>query len=427
MDINQSKNLFRRALHSIPGGVNSPVRAYKSVGMDPLFIDSAKGSKIFDQDGNEFIDYVGSWGPMILGHGNLLVLNKIEDVIQKGLSFGAPTFSEIALAELIKSAIPSIDLVRMVNSGTEATMSAIRVARGYTKKDKIIKFIGCYHGHADYLLVKAGSGALTLGTPDSPGVPQSFVEHTLLANFNDLDSVGNLLEQNHGDIAAIILEPIAGNMGMILPSTNFLQGLRNLCDQNGIVLIFDEVMTGFRVSFGGAQDLFHIVPDMTCLGKIIGGGLPVGAYGGRQDIMEVVSPSGTVYQAGTLSGNPIAMTAGIATLEELKKPGFYEDFGSKTSWLINELKEVFDHSGHNYRMSSICGMFGFSFINQDIHSYDQAVQCDTEKYAKLFKNMLLNGVYLAPSAFESAFISTAHTDEDLKKTVAAFKISLDLL
>ena len=362
MKTTNSNQAFQRAQMSIPGGVNSPVRAYKSVGLSPLFIQSASGSKITDIDGNEYIDYVGSWGPMILGHAYPEVIEAVRAAAQSGLSFGAPTNLEIDLAELIKSMMPNIEMVRMVNSGTEATMSAIRLARGFTKRDKIIKFSGCYHGHADHLLVKAGSGALTFGSPDSPGVPEAFAQETLIAKYNDLENVKSLIDSYSGEIAAIIIEPVAGNMGVITPEAGFLQGLRSICDLEGILLIFDEVMTGFRVAKGGAQELFHIVPDLTTLGKIIGGGLPVGAYGGRMDIMQQISPSGSIYQAGTLSGNPMAMTAGIATLNEINKPGFYEDLVGNTTWLVNEIKDILSKASVPHSISQVGAMFGFFFV-----------------------------------------------------------------
>jgi len=420
----KSNELFRRAQLSLPGGVNSPVRAFKSVGLSPLFIKKAAGSYVYDEDGNKFIDYVGSWGPMILGHSNPIVLEEIHKALENGLSFGAPTKIEIELAELIKQMMPNIDMLRMVNSGTEATMSAIRLARGFTKRDKIIKFSGCYHGHADFLLVKAGSGAATLGTPDSLGVPATFAQETLIAEYNNLDDVRDLIDMHVGEIAAIIVEPVAGNMGVITPKAGFLKGIREICDREGIVLIFDEVMTGFRVSKGGAQELFHIIPDLTTLGKIIGGGMPVGAYGGRQDIMEKVSPLGDVYQAGTLSGNPIAMTAGYTTLKELNKPGVYEDISSKASWLVNEIKDIFTQASIPFRIQQVGGMFGFFFIDQDVNCFGDALKCDTVRFAAFFKEMLGQGIYLAPSAFEASFMSTAHSEEDLEKTRDAFKISI---
>ncbi|NQU63369.1 MAG: glutamate-1-semialdehyde 2,1-aminomutase [SAR324 cluster bacterium] len=420
-----SNQLFLRAQQSIPGGVNSPVRAFRSVGLNPLFIKSAAGSKIVDADGNEFIDYVGSWGPMILGHGHPAVLETLHKTMDFGISYGAPTEVEIELAELIKNMMPNLDMIRMVNSGTEATMSAIRVARGFTGRDKIIKFAGCYHGHADYLLVKAGSGAVTLGSPDSPGVPASFARETLIAEYNSLENVRTLIEQYPDEIAAIILEPVAGNMGVITPKHGFLSGIRELCDREGIILIFDEVMTGFRVSKGGAQELYHIMPDLTTLGKIIGGGLPVGAYGGRRDIMQRVSPMGDIYQAGTLSGNPLAMNAGLATLKELNRPGFYEDIGSKTNWLVNEMKDILEKASVPFRMQSVGGMYGLYFIDQDVFSFADALKCDTDRYARFFREMLNQGIYLAPSAFEATFMSAAHSESDLEKTRDAFKESIN--
>lgn len=420
-----SNQLFHRAQLSIPGGVNSPVRAFRSVGLKPLFIRSAKGSRIIDVDGNSFIDYVGSWGPMILGHSHPQVLAALKQVMENGLSFGAPIEAEIELAEQIKRMMTSMDLVRMVNSGTEATMSAIRVARGFTGREKIIKFAGCYHGHADYLLVKAGSGAATLGTPDSPGVPAAFAQETLIAEYNNLDSVRDLIDAFSGEIAAIILEPVAGNMGVIPPRHGFLKGLREICDREGILLIFDEVMTGFRVAKGGAQELFHVIPDLTTLGKIIGGGMPVGAYGGRMDIMQKVSPAGDVYQAGTLSGNPLAMTAGLATLKAVDQAGFYEDIGSKTTWLVDEMKDILNKASIPYHLSCVGAMFGLFFVDKDVHSFEDALRCDTERYAAYFREMLLQGVYLAPSTFEAAFMSAAHSEADLEKTRDAFQAAIE--
>jgi len=425
MHFSKSKALFSQAQTLIPGGVNSPVRAFRSVGMDPLFIKKGKGSKIWDVDGNCFIDYVCSWGPLILGHAHDAVLEKLNETMASGLSFGAPIEMEIELAALITKLVPSIEMVRMVNSGTEATMSAIRLARGYTGRDKLVKFTGCYHGHADYLLVKAGSGATTLGAPDSPGVPKAFTEETLLTPYNDLNAAIDLVGAHSGEIAAIILEPLAGNMGVIAPEPGFLKGLRDLCDREGILLIFDEVMSGFRAAKGGAQELFHVQPDLTTLGKVIGGGMPVGAYGGRADIMAQVSPSGSVYQAGTLSGNPMAMAAGIVTLQELDKPGFYEDLCQKTTWLTNEMKDCLDKKGVPHSMTTMGSMFGFFFSDQRITSYEEALGCDTERYGKYFRSMLTKGVYLAPSAFEAAFMSAAHSEEDLQKTADAFKVTLE--
>lgn len=420
----KSSKLFERAQKSIPGGVNSPVRAFKSVNLSPLFINKASGSKIYDADGQEYIDYVGSWGPMILGHAHPEIIETVRQTSANGLSFGAPTELEILLAEKIKAFIPSIDQIRMVNSGTEATMSAIRVARGFTGRDKIIKFSGCYHGHADFLLVKAGSGATTLGSPDSPGVPNAFASETLIAQYNNLQNVQNLTDQFPKDIAAIILEPVAGNMGVIPPKKEFLEGLRTICDTHGIVLIFDEVMSGFRVAKGGAQEIFGIKPDLTTLGKIIGGGMPVGAYGGKKEIMNVVSPAGSVYQAGTLSGNPLAMAVGLKTLSLLEEKNFYPKLIEKTSKLTSGLEDIFKSHQLKYRINQVGAMFGFFFIDQDVDCYEDAVKCDTKLFARLFEGLIEEGIYIAPSAFESLFVSIAHSDEDIKTTLTAFDKSL---
>ncbi len=424
MHTEQSKKLFYLAQKRLPGGVNSPVRAFKSVNMTPLFITRGQGSKIFDKDGNEFIDYVGSWGPMILGHANPKIIRKLKETLENGTSFGAPTEGEILLAEMICEAVKSVEMIRLVNSGTEAAMAVLRLARGYTKRDKIIKFEGCYHGSVDPLLVKAGSGAMTLGIPDSPGVPLSFVEHTLQAKFNDLNSVISIIEENPQDIAAIVLEPVAGNMGMIPPEHGFLKGLRDLSDREGILLIFDEVMSGFRVDFGGAQSIFGIVPDLSIFGKVIGGGLPVGAYGGRQDIMINVAPSGPIYQAGTLSGNPLAVTAGLTTLEMLKDQNPYPELGQKTAWLCEELKAAGESVGIQIQTQSIGGMFGYFFSENKVLNFQEALKSDTKKFTKFFQKMLREGIYLPPSAFESLFISTAHSEEDLEKTASAFRKAL---
>jgi len=421
MQITNSLQFFSRAKCRIPGGVNSPVRAFKSVNLTPLFIKNGLGSKLYDTDGNEYIDYVGSWGPMILGHANPQILRKLEETLRSGISFGAPTEGEILLAESICEAVPSVEMIRLVNSGTEAAMSALRVARGYTGRDKIIKFEGCYHGSVDSLLVQAGSGAMTLGIPDSPGVPNNFVELTLQAKYNDIQSVITLVEENFQEIAAIILEPIAGNMGMITPENGFLNGLRELCDREGILLIFDEVMTGFRVDYGGAQNIFGIVPDMSIFGKIIGGGLPVGAYGGRQDIMLQVAPAGSIYQAGTLSGNPLAVSAGLKTLEILKKQDPYSDLSHKTSWLIGELQSSADIAGIPIQTNAIGGMFGFFFSGNSVKNYEDALKTNKELFSSFFKSMLEQGIYIAPSPFESLFVSTAHSEEDLEKTSLAFR------
>jgi len=424
MQITQSKQLFSRAQQRIPGGVNSPVRAFKSVNMTPLFITRAQGSKLYDADGNEFIDFVGSWGPMILGHAHTEVVRKLEETLLKGTSFGAPTEGEILLAEMVCEAVPSVEMLRLVNSGSEAAMAVLRVARGYTGRDKIIKFEGCYHGSVDPLLVQAGSGAMTLGIPDSPGVPASFVEHTLQAKFNDLDSVIKLVEENSSKIAAVIIEPVAGNMGMIPPEHGFLQGLRDLCDREGILLIFDEVMSGFRVDYGGAQALFGVLPDMSIFGKIIGGGLPVGAYGGRQDIMLQVAPAGPVYQAGTLSGNPLAVAAGLSTLEILRKGNPYPELGQKTSWLSGEFQSAAESAGVPLQTQAMGGMFGFFFSETPVRNYQDALNSDVERFTRFFRSMLNQGIYLAPSAFESLFVSTAHSEKDLELTARAFRKAL---
>ena len=419
MQINQSSSLFARAQLRIPGGVNSPVRAFKSVRSTPLFIREGKGSHITDVDGNDYIDYIGSWGPLILGHCHPEVMAAIEEALHRGASFGTPTEGEVHLAEMICTAVNSVEMVRLTNSGTEAAMAAIRVARGYTGRDKIIKFEGCYHGSVDSLLVKAGSGVMTLGLPDSPGVPASFVEHTLLADFNNLESVTDLFDEYGSEIAAVVLEPVAGNMGMVVPDLDFLKGLRNLCDVHGALLVFDEVMTGFRVDYGGAQEIFGIIPDMTIFGKVIGGGLPVGAYGGRQDVMLMVAPAGPVYQAGTLSGNPLAVAAGRKTLEILQAPDTYAELSRKSSWLIDEMRQSAGQNGIPFQTNVMGGMFGFFFAEKPVRNYQDAAESDQDRFRKFFIGMLKEGIYLAPSAFESGFISMAHTEEDLEKTAAA--------
>ena len=419
MQINQSSSLFARAQLRIPGGVNSPVRAFKSVRSTPLFIREGKGSHITDVDGNDYIDYIGSWGPLILGHCHPEVMAAIEEALHQGASFGTPTEGEVHLAEMICTAVNSVEMVRLTNSGTEASMAAIRVARGYTGRDKIIKFEGCYHGSVDSLLVKAGSGVMTLGLPDSPGVPASFVEHTLLADFNNLESVTDLFDEYGPEIAAVVLEPVAGNMGMVVPDLDFLKGLRNLCDVHGSLLVFDEVMTGFRVDYGGAQEIFGIIPDMTIFGKVIGGGLPVGAYGGRQDVMLMVAPAGPVYQAGTLSGNPLAVAAGRKTLEILQAPDTYAELSRKSNWLIDEMRQSAGQNGIPLQTNVMGGMFGFFFAEKPVRNYQDAAESDQDRFRKFFMGMLKEGIYLAPSAFESGFISMAHTEEDLEKTAAA--------
>ena len=419
--MSQSEYWYNKAQQCIPGGVNSPVRAFKAVGGTPPFIASALGAQIIDIDGNQYIDYVGSWGPMILGHAHPEVIEAVKTAAQNSLSFGAPCIQEVTLAELICERIPSVDQVRMVSSGTEATMSAIRLARGYSGKNKLIKFEGCYHGHADGLLVKAGSGALTFGVPSSPGVPPGTTADTLTATFNDLDSVAALFEKHGEDIAAIILEPIAGNMNMVLPTPVFLQGLRDLCDQYHSVLIFDEVMTGFRVGPKGAQSLYDVVPDMTTFGKVIGGGMPVGAFGGRADIMAQLAPVGPVYQAGTLSGNPIAMTAGLTTLQLLQQPGQYNQLAASTEALVSGLLDCAQQAGVALRANYACGMFGLFFTEDEspIQSYRQVMACDQTRFCTFFQQMLANGIYLAPSAFEAGFVSLAHTQADIDQTLAA--------
>jgi glutamate-1-semialdehyde 2,1-aminomutase len=411
--------LFKDAQNLIPGGVNSPVRAFKSVGIEPLFIKKALGSRLYDADNNSYIDYVGSWGPMILGHCHPQVVKSVQAAVADGSSFGAPTELEVTLAKMVIDAVPSIEMVRMVSSGTEATMSAIRLARGYTNRTKIIKFSGCYHGHSDALLVKAGSGAATFGVPDSPGVPADFAKHTLTADFNDLSSVKKLVAENKGEVACVIVEPIAGNMGTVPPQEGFLEGLRTLCTSEGIVLIFDEVMTGFRVAYGGAQELYGVTPDMTTLGKIIGGGLPVGAFGGKKEIMQLLSPAGGVYQAGTLSGNPLAMTAGIETLKALQEKGFYQKLEEKSSYLAAGIAKAAKEAGYPIFSTRVGSMFCAFFTSNEVHDWTGAATCDTKAFAKYFRSMLEQGVYLAPSQFETAFVSIAHSTEDLDKTIAA--------
>lgn len=422
-----SSNLFTQAEHVIPGGVNSPVRAFKSVGGTPLFIKHATGAYITDADDREYIDYVGSWGPMIAGHNHPHVRRAVETAIQQGLSFGAPTEREIQLAEKICALVPSIEQVRLVNSGTEATMSAIRLARGFTGRDKFIKFIGCYHGHADSLLVQAGSGALTFGVPSSAGVPAGHVKDTLCAPYNDLNAVEALIKANPNEIAAMIVEPVAGNMNCIPPVPGFLEGLRRLCDEHGIVLIFDEVMTGFRVALGGAQALFNIRPDLTTLGKVIGGGMPVGAFGGRRDIMAYLAPLGPVYQAGTLSGNPIGTAAGLANLSLVEAPGFFDTLTARTHALCDGLKDAARAKGVGLQTQVVGGMFGIFFTDGEAPTTLEEVKaCDTAAFNRFFHTMLDHGVYLAPSAFEAGFVSSAHTDADIANTIAAASQSLTI-
>jgi len=411
-------SLFTKAQQYIPGGVNSPVRAFRGVGGEPVFIRNGKGAYLIDVEGQSYIDYIGSWGPLILGHAHPQAIERVKAAVERGLSFGAPTEIEIQLAEKICSLMPNIEMIRMVSSGTEATMSAIRLARGFTGRDKIVKFAGCYHGHADSLLVKSGSGSLTLGIPDSGGVPADLAQHTLIAEYNDLSTVEQLFSKYGSKIAAIIVEPIAGNMNCILPKKDFLPGLRALCDQYQSLLIFDEVMTGFRVALGGAQALYGIKPDLTTLAKIIGGGMPVGAFGGRKDIMECLAPLGSVYQAGTLSGNPIAMTAGLATLELITMPGFYEALNQKTERLIKGLYAAAHQVGIAFLAQHVGSMFGLFFTDQtEVSSYEQVKKTNVEQFRYFFHAMLKEGVYFAPSAFEAGFVSAAHADKEIDLTI----------
>ncbi|GAB4416729.1 MAG: glutamate-1-semialdehyde 2,1-aminomutase [Thermodesulfovibrionales bacterium] len=419
MNWSRSKRLFKRAQELIPGGVNSPVRAFKAVGGNPLFIERAEGSKIYDIDGNEYIDYVLSWGPMILGHSHPSVVKVLKSAIEKGTSFGAPTALEVELAQKVIAAYPSIEKIRMVNSGTEATMSAIRVARGYTGKDRVIKFEGCYHGHANGLLVKAGSGATTFGVPDSPGVPRSYAKNTLTVPFNDSKTFIDVIKKEWKSTACVILEPVVGNIGCVLPRPGFLETLRKETEKYGIVLIFDEVMTGFRVSYGGAQAYYGIKPDMTCLGKVIGGGLPVGAYGGKKEIMSMVAPEGPVYQAGTLSGNPIAMTAGIETLRILSRRGIYEKLERTMQHLEDGLRDAARRAGVKTRFYRAGTMFCTYFTDREVIDYASARSSDTRKFSRFFMGMLKRGINIAPSQFEAGFISLAHSKRDIDKTIGA--------
>lgn len=424
----KNEQLFLQAKKHIPGGVNSPVRAFAGVGGTPVFIERAKGSKIYDTEGNPYIDYVGSWGPMILGHAFEPVINAVKQAAEDGLSFGTPTPFETTIADKICEIVPSVEMVRMANSGTEATMSAIRLARGYTGRDKIVKFEGCYHGHSDSLLVKAGSGMLDIGEPTSKGVPADFAKHTLTLPYNDINALQACFEKFGDELACVIVEPIAGNMNMIIPTQAFHNALRELCTQHGVVLIFDEVMTGFRVGLGGAQAHFGITPDLTCFGKIIGAGLPVGAFGGKREIMECIAPLGGVYQAGTLSGNPLAMRAGIAMFEHLTVDGLYEELASKIDYLLSGIRQMADKHGIAIRTNQLGGMFGLFFVGDAFEqgneqdkpqNFDDVTKCDAKQFATFFHGMLAEGVYLAPSAFEAAFISTEHTQQDLDATIAA--------
>ncbi len=418
-----NQQLFEKSQQLIPGGVNSPVRAFRSVGGTPIFFKRGKGSRLWDVDGKEYIDYINSWGPMILGHAHPDVTKAVQEVVANSLSFGAPTGLELEMAELINKLVPSMEQVRLVSSGTEATMSAIRVARGFTKRSKIIKFEGCYHGHADALLVKAGSGLLTFGEPSSAGVPEEVAAHTLTLEYNNTQMLEDVFGKIGNEIACVILEPIVGNMNLIVPHKEFVQALRALCTKHGTVLIFDEVMTGFRVGLGGAQALLGIKPDMTTLGKVIGGGLPVGAFGGRKDIMSVLAPLGPVYQAGTLSGNPVAVTAGLATLKLIQEPGFYEKLTAQTKKLTDGLSQAAQQAGVTFCAQSVGGMFGLYFSKTCPTSYNEIMQADKEAFNKFFHFMLDSGVYFGPSAFEAGFVSAAHTDVDIAQTVEAAKVA----
>ena len=418
--MSRSEILFEQARQHIPGGVNSPVRAFKAVGGTPVFFREASGSKVIDEDGKSYIDYVGSWGPMILGHNHPDIIAAVHKQVDLGLSFGAPTAIEISMADKVCEIVPNMDMVRMVNSGTEATMSAIRLARGYTGRDKIVKFEGCYHGHSDSLLVKAGSGALTLGIPNSPGVPADLAQHTITVNFNDIESVRAAFKEHGSDIACIIVEPVAGNMNCVPPVPGFLKGLREVCDEYSSVLIFDEVMTGFRVALGGAQEYFNVKADLITLGKVIGGGMPVGAFGGKREIMEKIAPLGPVYQAGTLSGNPVAMTAGLTALELISEPDLHKKMTDKLTELLDGLKERAAAAGISLRTNQVGAMFGLFFTEQEeVTNFKQVMSCDGERFNRFFHAMLEEGVYLAPASFEAGFISSAHSESDIQDTLGA--------
>ena len=417
----RSARLFEEAKRFIPGGVNSPVRAFKAVGGTPPFIERAKGSRVWDVDGNEYIDFVASWGPMILGHAHPQVIEAVKEAAERGTSYGAPTALEVEMARMICSALPSMEMVRMVNSGTEAVMSAIRLARAFTGRDKVVKFAGCYHGHADGLLVRAGSGATTLGVPDSPGVPEGYASLTLIAPYNDLEALRALMKEHRGEVACVVVEPVAGNMGVVPPEEGFLEGLRKICDEEGCLLIFDEVITGFRVGWSGAQGLYGVRPDLTCLGKIIGGGFPVGAFGGRREVMERLAPVGDVYQAGTLSGNPLAMAAGLKTLQILKENDPYGRLEEMSSYLCEEASKIARSLGLDLFFSRVGSMFTFFFTRGPVRDYESARRSDTAAYSRYFWTLLREGIYVAPSQFEAAFLSTAHTEEDLERTLSALE------
>ncbi|MHA7128911.1 glutamate-1-semialdehyde 2,1-aminomutase [Algoriphagus namhaensis] len=425
MNISKSKKLFQEAQNYIPGGVNSPVRAFRAVGGDPLFIKSAEGAFLYDEDGNRYIEMINSWGPMILGHNHPMIREAVIKAMDSGTSFGAPTAKEVEIAELIASMVPSVEKVRMVNSGTEATMSAIRLARGFTGRDKFIKMEGHYHGHGDSFLISAGSGAMTMGNPDSPGVTKGTAKDTLIAPYNDLEAIQTLVDANKGEIAALILEPVPGNMGLCIPKEGYLQGLRDICTQEGIVLIFDEVMTGFRLAKGGAQELFGVTPDMTTLGKIIGGGMPVGAYGGKKEIMDFVSPAGPVYQAGTLSGNPIAMAAGFTMLTHLNEhPEVYAQLNQIGKTLASGIQKINTELGLDYTVNQLGSMYSLFFTAEEVFDFNSAKHSDTAQFGKYFQAMLHRGIYLAPSQFESLFLSTALSHELIEQILQAHKESI---
>lgn len=419
LQIRKSKRLYKAAERLMPGGVNSPVRSFRAVGGTPVFIKKAKGARVYDEDGNKYIDYVASWGPLILGHAHPEIVRAIKKAAENGTSYGAPCEREVDLANLVLKSFPSIEMIRMTSSGTEATMSAVRLARAYTKRDFIVKFEGCYHGHADYLLVKAGSGATTFGTPSSPGVPREFTEKTLLAKYNDIKSVENLFARHRNEIAAVLIEPVAGNMGVVLPKEGFLEGLRKITEDDGALLIFDEVITGFRLGLGGAQKTYDVMPDITCLGKIIGGGLPVGAYGGKKEIMILVAPIGPVYQAGTLSGNPLAMSAGVATLTKLREKGTYKRLNELTRSLVEGLREILIKLHINAQINSIGSMFTLFFADREVVDYESALKSNTKLYSRFFKNLLSTGIMFPPSQFEAVFVSIVHTEKDIGITLKA--------